>query len=648
MSYINFDKTQLVNLEYSLDKELLRSNRLGSYSSTTIIGCNTRKYHGLLISPQPNIDEEKHVLLSSLDLTVIQRDAEFNLGIHKYPGGKFLPKGHKYIRDFVSEPIPKITYRVGGVVLTMERLFSQISDRMLIKFTLLDAHSPTILRFIPFLAFRNHHKLSKANVFVEKKYEKVENGIKTRMYAGYSNLFMQFSKEVQYVHVPDWYYNIEYQKEKDRGYDFQEDLYVPGFFELPIKKGESVIFSAGLNEIKPQTLNRIYANEIKRRIPRDSFINCLRNSAQQFVQKKGKNTEIIAGFPWFGSWGRDTFISLPGLTLETDNPKICKSVIDTMLKYLNGSLFPNIIVGNKGSYNSVDASLWFFWTLQKYSEHTKSKDKIWKEYGKKMMIILDGYRKGTLHNIKMLDNGLIYAGEKGKALTWMDAISDGKAVTPRIGIPVEINALWYNAIMFSIEIAMLADANGFVEKWKPIAEKINKSFTLTFWNKEKGYLADYVDGDFKDWSVRPNQIFAASLPYSPISEEVSQSILDIVENELLTTRGIRTLSPKNPDYQGTYFGDQATRDKQYHQGTVWPWLFGHFVEAYLKIYGKAGVKKMEWYYEKFEDTIKEHGIGTISEVYDGNPPHKPGGAISQAWSVAELLRVDGLLKKYSS
>lgn len=648
MSYLKFEKKSLVNLEYALTKELLRTNRAGSYASTTIVGCNTRKYHGLLVCPQPPIDDELHVLLSSLDVTVIQFEKEFNLGIHKYPGGIYSPKGHKYIDDFTAEPIPKTTYSVGNAILTMERIFSRDADRIIIKYTLEKSPKPLILRFKPFLAFRNRHKLSKANNYANKKFEPIPNGIRVKLYQGYSYLNMQFSENVEYIHVPDWYYNIEYDRERVRGYDYQEDLYSPGFFELSLKQGDTVFFSGATDEIDPPKIKKIFFEEIKSRIPRNNFRNCLLNAAQQFIVKKGKKVEIIAGFPWFGRWGRDTFISLPGLTLESGNTDLFKEILDTMTQELKGSFFPNIGAGNNTAYNSVDAPLWFFWALQKYCDKIKDMQKLWQSYGKYMKAILQGYKNGVSFNIKMLENSLIWAGEPGKALTWMDAIADGKPVTPRIGMPVEINALWYNAIMFTLDLAKANNDEEFVQEWKPISKKIPNSFLETFWSDKYGYLADYVSDKNIDWSIRPNQIFAASLPYSPISEPRRKDIVDKIDKELLTTRGLRTLSPNSPEYEGAYYGDQITRDKQYHQGTVWPWLFGHFVEAYLKIYKKSGLSRMEWYYERFEETMLEHGIGTISEVYDGDPPHKPGGSISQAWSVAELLRVGSIIESYKN
>ncbi len=648
MAYLEFDKSKLVNLSYSLTKELVRANKRGSYASTTLSRCNTRKYHGLLITPQPAIDDELHVLLSSVDPTIIQKGAEFHLGIHRYPHGVYAPKGHKYMRELHSDPIPKITYRVGGVVFSVETLLSTTTDRVLIRYTLEDAHSPTKIRLQPFLAFRERHSLSKANVFANTKFEKVANGAKFRMYQGYTPLYMQFSKETEYVHIPNWYNNIEYLEELNRGYEFKEDLFVPGYFEFSMKKGESVILSAGVEEAKPSGLKRAFANEMKNRIPRDSFRNALLNAAGQFIQKRNGKTEIIAGFPWFGRWGRDTFIALPGLTLSTGNPQLCKNVLDTMSAELKGPLFPNIGSNNDAAYNSIDAPLWYFWAIQQYTYHTKKYKEVWKRYGKKMKMILEGYRKGTSFNIRMNESGLVSGGEPGVALTWMDAVAGGKPVTPRTGMQVEINALWYNAMMFMLELADKFDDKKFIKEWQHVADRFPSLFVSVFWDKEKGYLADYADKGYKDWAIRPNMIFAASLPYSPIDDAMKKSVVDVVKGHLLTTRGLRTLSPKHPDYQGVYGGDQMTRDRQYHQGTVWPWLFGHFVEAYLKIYGKSGVQKMKWYCEQFENTMTEDGIGTISEIYDGDPPHHAKGAISQAWSVAEVLRAQEIINQYEN
>lgn len=646
MSYITFDKNQLVNLEYSLSKELLRTSREGAYSSSTIINCNTRKYHGLLVMPQPAIDEGNHVLLSTIDETIIQHCAEFNLGIHKYPGDTYSPKGHKYLKDFTADPLPKLTYIVGGVELTKEMLFSHKDGRVIIKYTLVEAHSPTAIRFKPFLAFRNIHSLTKANYDADTHYETIENGIKLRMYRGYSFLHIQFSKKPEYVHMPDWYYNIEYTREKVRGYEYLEDLFVPGYFELPIEKGESIYLSAGIEPTMPSTLEKSFKSELINRVPRDSFKNCLINASQQFLVKRGKKFEVIAGYPWFGQWGRDTFISLPGLAMVTGEFKTAKAVIDTMLLELKGPLFPNRGIGEKAMYNSADTPLWFFWALQQYGMFTNSTNKLWKEYGKYMKAILYGYREGTSYNIKLHDNHLIYAGEAGYAVTWMDAVIEGKPVTPRIGYCVEINALWYNAVSFALHLAKEDGDQKFVNDWKEHVKAFPEAFINNFWDERKGYLADYTNGDYKDFSVRPNQLFATSFPYTPLPEQMRNSVLERVKAELLTTRGLRSLSPINPAYKGIYEGNQTQRDQSYHQGCAHPWLLGHFVEGYLNIRQKDALPMAREIYNAFEAEMDEHGIGTISEVFDGDPPHRGAGAISQAWCVAALLRIQYLIRKF--
>ncbi len=640
MSYLKFNKEELINLEYSLKKEILSTNRAGGYFSTSIILCNTRKYHGLMVLPLKEFDGENHVLLSAVDETVIQRGKEFNLGIHKFPGvGIYEPHGHKYIRDFEYEPTPTLIYRVGGVVLKKELLFVHNEEQFMIRYTLLEAHSPTTIRVKPFLAFRNSHKLSKANMHANTKYQVISNGIKSKLYQGFPWLNMQINKSNEFIATPDWHYNIEYLEELNRGYDYQEDLFVPGYFELPIKKGESVIFSAATKEAAPEGLTRKFNSEIKLRPKKDGFEKCLVNSAQQFLVYRDKATEVIAGYPWFGRWGRDTFIALPGLTLTHGDAKSCKQVLDTMSSELKGGLFPNIGKNTAAAFNSVDAPLWYFWSLQKYEEYIVDKEKVWKDYGKKMKSILEGYKNGLPFNIKMHENGLVWQGEKGKALTWMDAIANGKPVTPREGYAVEINALWYNAVCYTLELAKEFGDKIFIKDWENLPEKIKSSFVENFWCDEYQHLHDVINEDGADKSVRPNQIFATSLPYSPIEDDHKERVLAKVEKELLTAKGLRTLSPKNRAYKGRYYGSQEQRDNAYHQGTVWPWLLGHFIEGYLRLHGKNGLPLAERVIENFKEDMTEHGLCSIAEVYDGDPPYEPKGSISQAWSVAEALRI---------
>jgi predicted glycogen debranching enzyme len=646
MSYIFFDKSQLINLEYSLDREILRTNRAGAYASTTIVGCNTRKYHGLLVCPIENFDGEKHVLLSSVDETIVQKEYEFNLGIHKYEGDIYYPRGHKYIREFEAIQIAKMTYRVGTDIFTKETLLVEKENQILIRYTFLEGNAPVTFRLKPLLAFREMHSLSKVNMYVNSKVRKAKNGIASKMYNGYPYLYMQFSKETEFIAMPDWNHNIEYIREQERGYDYKEDLFMPGYFECKLRKGEAIVFSASTKEASPQTLKRKFEQQVSSRLPRDNYENCLLNAAEQFVVRKERKTEIIAGYPWFGSWGRDTFIALPGLTLAKGDIQTCRQVLDTQLSKMKGGLFPNMDNDQNPDFNSVDAPLWFFWTVQQLANHINDEDEIWKKYGKAMKVILNSYRKGLDFNIKMHDNGLVYAGETGKALTWMDAVVNGKAVTPRIGYAVEVNALWYNAVNFALDLAGKMGDTAFVKSWKAIPERIKTSFINTFWSKEKRHLADLVDGDMKDFSVRANQIFATSLPFTMLGPEMMKDVVDIVHRELLTPKGLRTLSPKNTFYKGMYIGSQEERDHAYHQGTVWPWLLEHFCEGYIKVYKESGIPLVSRIFNGFEEDMLSHGVGSVSEIYDGNPPHKPQGAISQAWSVAALLRIGKMLEKY--
>ncbi len=644
MSYLKFDKEQLVNLEYSLSREFLRTNRAGSYSSTTVIGCNTRKYHGLVITAQPGVDKGLHVLLSSLDETIIQHDAEFNLGVHMFKNEVFKPKGHKYIVDLESDPIPFYLYRVGGVVLKKERLFSTTHNRFLTRYTLVEANSPTTLRLRPFLAFRNRHHVMKANNFANTSYLPVENGIKMRLYEGYDYLNMQFSKEVEYFHGPDWFYDFEYSKDRERGFEYQEDLLVPGYFDVPLKKGETIVFAAGLEEVSSAGLKRIFNNEVKKRTPRDSYLNCLLNSADQFFVKDGKKTRVVAGYTWLGSWARDTFIALPGLTLARGDTKTFTAVVDSMISEMDGAFFKNQGLGSEHYMPTVDVSLWFFYSLRWFVKTGNDGAAVWKKYNLVMRNILSQFRRGAANGVHMLDNGLLWAGDHEKPFTWMDAMVDGKPHTPRHGLAVEVNALWYDAISFSLMLAKESGDEEFVKEWDTIAEHIPQAFMKAFWNDEYGYLADYVDGERRDWSIRPNQIIAAASPFGLLPEEVRMQVVNKVQCDLLTPRGIRTLSPQDHRYQSSYKGVQYNRDLAFHQGTAWPWLLGPFAEAYIDIYGNGGVSTLSEIFRKFEDQIQEHGIGSVSQLYSGDPPYEGGGTISHATSVAALLLIDFLVK----
>ena len=645
MSYLRFEKTLLTNLEESLPKEILRTNRSGAYHSTTIVDCNTRKYHGLLVIPVPELDDENHVLLSSLDETVIQHGAEFNLGLHKYQGNNYSPGGHKYIRIFECEKVPTTIYRVGGVILKKEKVFVHHENRILIRYTLVEAKSETTLRLRPFLAFRSVRQYTHENAQVDKSYESVDNGIKTCMYAGYPDLYMQVSKENEFKYIPDWYRGIEYSKEQERGYDFNEDLYVPGYFELNIKKGESVVFSAGISEIKTDTLCQLFEEERENRTPRDNFQHCLINAAHQFLNKQADEHYILAGYPWFKCRARDMFVSLPGLTLANKELVKFEKVMDTAAKALRD--FMNERPNDLKVYEieQPDVLLWAVWCLQQYAKMV-SKEECFAKYGDLLKEMVD-YVIGNNHpNLFLHDNGLLYTNGKDRPVTWMNSIANGHPVIPRTGYVVEFNALWYNALRFVADLFAEKQPGAWVDSLNEWAEKTQVSFVDTFLN-EYGYLFDYVDGKMMDWSVRPNMIFSVALDYSPLNSKQKKGVLDIVTKELLTPKGVRSLSPKSGGYNPNYVGPQNQRDYAYHQGTAWPWLAGFYFEAYLRIYKMSGIGFVERQLIGYEDELSQHCIGSIPELFDGNPPFKGRGAVSFAMNVAEMLRVLYLLSKYN-
>lgn len=642
MSYLRFEKALMTNLEESLPKELLRTNRSGAYSCSTIVDCNTRKYHGLFVIPIPELDDENHVLLSSLDTTVVQHGAEFNLGLHKYQGNNYSPKGHKYIREFDCDKVPTTIYRVGGVLLKKEFIFQAYEMRLLIRYTLVDAHSATTLRFRPFLAFRSVRQFTHENSTASREYTEVPGGIRTCMYAGYPDLYMQFSKENRFVFQPDWYRGVEYPKEQERGYASNEDLYVPGYFEMDIKKGESIVFAASISEAKTSTLGKLFDKEVSLRSPRDNFFHCLVNAAHQFhYRTKNDERYIIAGYPWFKCRARDTFVSLPGLTLSIEEQDYFELVMKTAERELRDFMQGNPQTGKMAEIEQPDVPLWAIWAIQQYAKEA-GKDKCIEMYGKLVADILDYIIGGNHPNLTLDDNGLLHTDGKDKAVTWMNSTANGRPVVPRTGYIVEFNALWYNALRFAATLT--TDAKR-VSQLEELAEKAKASFVETFLN-EYGYLFDYVDGNMMDWSVRPNMIFAVALDYSPLSQPQKKSVLDICTRELLTPKGLRSLSPKSGGYNPIYVGPQTQRDYAYHQGTAWPWLGGFYMEACLRLYKRTRLSFIERQMVGFEDEMSYHCLGTISELFDGNPPFYGRGATSFAMNVGQILRMLELLEKY--
>ena len=639
---LKFDKRELGNLEYSLNREVLATDRLGGYMSSTIIGCNTRKYHGLMVAPIDQSDRT-YVLLSSLDETIIQHDQSFNLALHRFEG-TYEPRGHKYITDFEYTPTPTLTYRVGGVILRKELLWIHKRTQLMIRYTLVDAHSETTLRLRPLLAFRDKHSLSKANMEADGRAYPIPYGVKCRLYQGYPWLHMQLDKEEsEFIAAPDWYYNFEYAKELARGYDGYEDLLTPGYFEFKIKKGESVIFSAATDLMaSPETISTVYETSLARRTHKIDLISCLQHSARQFVVRRPNNrTEVIAGYPWFEPFVRDTFISLPGLTLSQNHKEDCIDALDTLVRTMRDGNF----AGNGSALDTVDAPLWFFYTLQQLEEHITQKE-LWERYGEAMKSILEAYRRGFSNEVCMHDNGLIWASAE-RPLTWMGTIVDGMPLTPRRGYAVEVQALWYNAVEYTLAVAKKQGDKSFVKEWQELPMRIKTSFVEKFWLEEEGYLADYVNYDEVNKFIRSNMAIAVGLNYKVLNDEQCVRVLQTINEHLLTPRGLRTLSPRNLLYKSNYNEDQRSQDLASRNGSAWVWPLMFYVKACFDFGGERYVADATRILEAFDEELQIKCVGSISERFEGDPPYNPRGSVSHATSVGGLLYINSLIEKYS-
>ncbi|MDN4753215.1 glycogen debranching enzyme N-terminal domain-containing protein [Porphyromonadaceae bacterium W3.11] len=643
MSYLKFDRSSLTNLEESLEREILCANRCGGYYCTSILGCNTRKYHGMLVVPSDESLENRWVLLSSLDETVIQHGAEFNLSVHRYADGTYSPNGHKYIRELDVEKTTRIVYRVGGVLMSKEFIFSEDSNRLIIKYKLLEAHSPTTLRFKPFLGFRKVKALTYENSAVDWTPREEDNGISWCLYEGFPRLYMQFTKKVSYLHEPHWNKNLYYHKEAEREHACIEDLPIPGFFECEIKKGEEIYLSISDEAVESKRIKPFYKQCEDNLIHRDSFINALKRSVEQFYfQPEEGGSYILAGLPWFNVCHRDQMIGLTAASFGIGKPErfdaVMSSDLEALWRFYEEGVEDNIIKG----LDQPDALLWVINCIHDYSrwvgmEQTRQK------YGDVVERAMS-YLKSNKHpQMKLRDNALLYAVPKDGShpITWMDGLIDGYPVVDRQGYIVEYNALWYDALCFYRVLFKKED-----DALDDLIDRVSESFVRVFVN-EHDYLFDYVaEGRPRDWNVRPNQLFAVGLSYSPLSRKLQRSVLDIVTRELLTPKGIRTLSPKSGYYRGYCNGSLNERTYAYLQGGVWTWLVYYYLSGYLKLFKRVGLSFVDRLTIPFEDEMAYHGIGTISEVYDGTPPYVARNGISFMPSVTAILRIKNRIIEY--
>ena len=642
MAFLKFNKSELVNLEYSLKREIIAANESGAYCNTSIVTCNTRRYHGLLAVPVQELGGGKYMLLSALDESLVLGGRQFNLGIHCY-GDTYEPRGHKYIIDFDAAPVPVITYKVGGILFTKTIMMVPDNDQVLIKYELLQAPSKVSLMLKPFLAFRSIHSLTSQNQEAYTQPDEVDGGVSFRLYSGFPDLNLQLSSAAAFKSHPYWYNGVTYSDEYRRGFDCREDLFVPGVFQLDLKPGESVVFSASVNEINPRGLKRKFTDTLKKMGTIESYHDLLVHNAQLFKLDLGDKARINAGFSWLETGLlRETIVSLPGLTLYADGD--CaqfEKILDTLIEDEQERLFHRT--------TQCEAPLRLTETIQQYIRFSGKEKQIWKKYGETLKGVIESYAPGRRKEIVMHPNGLLWAQMDGVALSWMNAYVYGRPVTERAGYQVETNAFWYNALCFAIDMENKYGPkkdNAFVARWTPVRDLVKQNFQPTFWREDWGYLVDYVNGGPNDQAVRPNQLFAICLEYCPVDDEIVSEVVMTINDELVTKRGLRSLSPRNEAYRGVYEGSQIDRDLAYHQGCAFPELLAPYIDVCFKMMGDTFYGRAKYLTEGFLQDISKHGVGAFSELYDGDPPHEPHGAIASAMSTAALLRIEYIMNQY--
>ena len=642
MAFLKFNKSELVNLEYSLKREIIAANETGAYCNTSIVACNTRRYHGLLAVPVDELGGGKYMLLSALDESLTLRGKQFNLGIHCY-GDTYDPKGHKYIVDFDANPVPVITYKVGGILFTKTIMMVPDNDQVLIKYELLEAPSKLTLTLKPFLAFRSVHSLTSQNPEAYTGYDEIDSGVAFRLYNGFPYLNMQVSGQAAFKSQPYWYSGVTYSDEYRRGFDCREDLFVPGTFSLEMKPGDSVVFSASVNEINPRGLKRKFTDTLKKMSVIEDYEDLLAHNAELFKVHHNGKSRINAGFSWLETGLlRETIASLPGLTLYANGScEEFEQILDTLIADESERLFHRT--------TQCEAPLRLTETIQQYIRFSEKERQIWKKYGETLKKIIESYAPGQRKEIAMHPNGLLWAQMDGVALSWMNAYVYGNPVTERAGYQVETNAYWYNALCFAIDMENkygVKKDNAFVARWTPVRDMVKENFQPMFWREEWGYLVDFVGNGPVSQAVRPNMLIPAYLEYCPVDDEVISEIVMTINDELLTRRGLRSLSPRNEAYRGVYEGSQIDRDLAYHQGCAFPDLLAPYIDLCFRMMGSTFYGRAKYLVEGFFEDISKHGVGAFSELYDGDPPHEPHGAIASAMSTAALLQIVHVMKQY--
>jgi len=645
MMMIAFDQSITQNFNEAIRREWLETNGLGGWASSTISGAHTRRYHGLLVAAtRPPVG--RMVLLSKLDETIVVEGQRLEMTTNVYSGAVY-PEGYRTLQNFTKDFFPVFTYEAAGVRWQKTIAAVHGENTTLILYEVLGASPAFTLELRPFVAGRDYHSLSRANDQITENFEFENEVFAVRLYEGSPELFISIPAAT-FEAQPDWYYNFEYLVDKARGQDFQEDLFTPGVFKCRLKAGDKLGVIASTQNPKGRDAFALFAQEKSRRkkliseMPViDETTKTLGLAADQFIVQRDDNLKtIIAGYHWFTDWGRDTMIALPGLTLATGRFEDAKKIIRAFARSVSQGLLPNRFpdAGAEPEYNTVDATLWFFVAIYKYLKYTGDKNFLKNELLPVLEDIIAWHERGTRYGIHVDEDDLLYAGVPGVQLTWMDAKIGDWVVTPRTGKAVEINALWCNALAILASLYKLIDQKASAKLFAQRSMQTRDRFRKEFWYEEGGYLYDYVDGEKRDTSIRPNQIFALSLPYPLLEEQQASKVLKTVTDKLYTPFGLRSLAPEDPFYRPVYSGNGFERDSAYHQGTAWGWLLGPWLTAVVKVYGKDGKATARKYFKEIMPHIKDAGIGTVSEIFDADWPHEPRGCIAQAWSVAEILR----------
>jgi len=648
---IQFERETWSDLEAAVHREWLETNGLGGFASSTIIGLNTRRYHGLLVAAtKPPVG--RLVLLSKLEETLFIDGRPFDLSANRYPG-LIHPQGFHYLKQFRLDPFPVFTYEVEGIELEKSVFMIYGENSTVIHYTLGKNNRPDIpknlrLELRPLLAFRDYHGTTRENGAMNPAVQERDGLASVTPYHGLPTLHLAHNA-IELQETGDWYGDVEYDAERERGLDFSEDLFNPFVlcFNLRLRGQASIIASTEQRDVA-QAVEYGRAEITRRRKAfmaspiRDSFAQSLTAASDQYLVSRGDEKTVIAGYHWFGDWGRDTMLALPGLTLPTGKYDVARSILRTFAKHVDQGMLPNRFpdAGETPEYNTVDAVLWFFEAARAYLAYTGDEEFVGDELYPVFTDIISWHARGTRYGIKVDDSGLLGSGELGVQLTWMDAKVGDWVVTPRRGKPVEIQALWYNALCIMEDLANRFSDQAAGKRYCHMAAAAHLSFNRLFWNEDLRYLHDVVNGGPPDTSIRPNQIFAVSLPHSMLPWDRARRVVEKVGEHLLTPFGLRSLAPNDRKYRGCYTGGPTERDGAYHQGTVWPWLLGPFITAYVKVNGRSeeARRQAQTWLSPLESHLSEAGLGHISEIFEGDAPHRPCGCIAQAWSVAEILR----------